>query len=471
MDHYTAPSSLSFRYASKEMTKLFSDHHKYSTWRKLWVGLAKAEKKLGLPITLEQIQEMESHISEIDFDRVQQYEKELRHDVMAHIHAFGDVCPKAKAIIHLGATSCFVTDNADILIQKEALALLLQKLSLVLSQLREFAKTYKGYACLGYTHFQAAQPTTVGKRACLWLQDLLQDALEVERVLKRLRFLGVKGATGTQAAFVALVGKENAGKLEESVAKEMGMDSVFTISGQTYSRKQDALVIGALVQLASSSHKMGNDIRLLAHLKEIEEPFGKKQVGSSAMPYKRNPMLSERLCGLSRYLIALGENPLYTHATQWLERTLDDSSNRRIAIPEAFLTADALLNILIKLTQGLVVNEEKIAAHLQEEMPFFITENILMEAVKRGGHRQELHEKLRMLALKAKEKGSSFPLLQEIEADKAFNLSKKEIENLSQKKQLIGMAEEQVDRFMEEEVDPFLKSHPPYRGPVQFADV
>ncbi len=461
--HYQSP--LSNRYASDEMSYLFSPHFKFMTWRKLWIALAVCQKTLGLPITDRQIDSMLDALEKIDLKRAEEYEEKFRHDVMAHIHAFGDLCPEARGIIHLGATSCFVTDNTDLIQVRDGLRILRNKILQVIRQLLPFAQEYASLACLSYTHFQPAQPTTVGKRACLWLQDLLIDLSDIERVIEELRFLGVKGATGTQASFLALFEGDHTKvkKLEELVSKEMGFSRPFSVTGQTYSRKQDIRVLSLLSSFAASAHKFATDLRLLAHLKEIEEPFAEKQVGSSAMPYKRNPMRSERICGLARFLMSLHENPLYTEATQWLERTLDDSANRRLYLPEAFLTADAILNLMCNITAGIIVHPKIIQRHLHEELPFLATEQILMEAVKRGKDRQTVHERLRLHSLETshriKEEGGSNDLLTRITADPEIGLSKAEIDRLTDIKHFIGRAIEQTHEFLNEEVAPVIKKH------------
>lgn len=473
MNEKTYQSPFSSRYASEEMSFLFSPYYKYTTWRKLWVALAKAQKELGLSITQEQIDSMESACDDLDISAADAYEKKFRHDVMAHIHAFGDACPSARGIIHLGATSCYVTDNGDLIQIREALKLIRNKIVFVMRHLYAFALKYAALPTLSYTHFQAAQPTTVGKRASLWLQDLLIDLHEIERMIEGLRFLGVKGATGTQASFLALFGNDHnkVKELEERVAKQMGFSRGFAISGQTYSRKQDILVQSVLSSFAASAHKFATDIRLLCHLKEIDEPFAEKQVGSSAMPYKRNPMRSERICGLARFLLSLQENSLYTEATQWLERTLDDSSNRRLYIPEAFLTADAILNLLGNVTKEMIVHPKIIEKHLTEELPFLVTEQILMHAVKKGKDRQAVHERLRHHSLEVsrriKEEGQTNDLLHRIESDVAVGLTHQEIVSIISSTHIMGRAEEQTLSFLSEEVFPaisryeHLKDHTP----------
>ncbi|MBS0653790.1 MAG: adenylosuccinate lyase [Verrucomicrobia bacterium] len=458
--HYQSP--LSARYASKEMSYLFSPHHKFTVWRKLWIALAKAQQICGLPITDAQIKSLLKHVDDVDIAKAEEHERLVRHDVMAHIHAYGEQCPEAKGIIHLGATSCYVTDNGDLLQMREALKLIRNKTIQVIRQLQPFAAQYAHLSCLSYTHFQAAQPTTVGKRACLWLQDFLIDLKDIEHAIEEIHFLGVKGATGTQASFLSLFQGDHhkVKQLETLVAKEMGFNRVLSISGQTYTRKQDIRVAATLASLASSAHKFATDIRLLAHLKEIEEPFAEKQVGSSAMPYKRNPMRSERICGLSRFLISLNENALYTEATQWLERTLDDSANRRLYIPEMFLTADAILNLLCNVTADLVVHPKMIEKHLNEELPFLATEQILMEAVKSGKDRQQVHERLRIHSLdtskQIKEHGQPNDLFQRIAKDTAIGFTLQQIQELARPEHFIGRSVEQVHSFLNDEVAPVL---------------
>lgn len=462
-ERYQTP--LTSRYASEVMSTLFSCQNRYTLWRKLWIALAEAEKELGLSIKEEQIAEMKQHLTPIDFSLVTTYEKELKHDVMAHIHAWGDKCQIARPIIHLGATSCYVTDNSDLIQMKEGMQLLLKKLTVVIEQLTQFADQYKELPTLGFTHYQPAQLTTVGKRACIWIQDLLMDLSELKQREASLQFLGVKGATGTQASFLSLFNgdHERVKQLDNLVAKKMGFTRLFPISGQTYTRKLDTLILKTLSGIGESAHKLATDLRLLANLKEVEEPFGKQQIGSSAMPYKRNPMLSERICSLSRFLISLPENCSYTHATQWFERTLDDSANRRLAIAEAFLSADAVLCLLQRVTKGLVVYPKVIQKHIQNELPFMATENILMQAVKKGGDRQELHERIRQHSVAAaknvKENGLSNDLLERITSDSTFNLSKSELLDIISEKEFIGRAKEQVEEFIEETVHPTINNH------------
>ena len=462
-DQYISP--FSERYASKEMQYLFSYNKKFSTWRKLWIALAESEKELGLTsITDEMISEMKEHIFDIDYEVCEEYEKKFRHDVMAHIHAYGDQCPTAKGIIHLGATSCYVGDNTDIVIMKEALELVKKKLVNVIDILSRFATKYKDLPCLGYTHFQAAQPVTVGKRATLWLQDFLSDYHDLEYTLSSLRLLGSKGTTGTQASFVELFNdKEAPKKLDELIAKKMGFEGVYPVSGQTYSRKVDCRVYNILSGIATSAAKMTNDIRLLQHEKEIEEPFESSQVGSSAMPYKRNPMRSERIASLSRYVLSNAMNPFMTASSQWLERTLDDSANRRIAIAEGFLAIDGVLDLLINVSDGLIVNEKVIEKNLKEELPFMITENILMDKVKEGKDRQELHEEIRRLSLEAgnrvKKEGLPNDLFDRLCASTKLNISKEQKEAYFDASKYIGRASEQVTDFITNDVNPVLEKN------------
>lgn len=455
-DTYISPFST--RYASREMSYFFSQHFKILTYRKLWIALAKAQHQLGLPISKEQISQMQTHADHIDFASANLYEKKFRHDVMAHIHAFGDQCPIAKPIIHLGATSCYVTDNADLIQCKSALHLLLQKLFLILKLLADLAEKHAHTPCLGSTHFQTAQPTTFGKRICLWLQDFVIDALDWVRIHDHLPFLGAKGATGTQSSFLSLFehNHKKVLEMEQLIAKEFGFQQILPISGQTYPRKLDINILNAFASFAASAHKMGTDLRLLAHDGEFLESFEKTQVGSSAMPYKRNPIYSERICGLSRFLISLAQNPLYTTATQWLERSLDDSSNRRLAIPEAFLTLDALLNLLIHLVSHLKPMPEIAMDRLAKEVPYLSMENILMASVKKGGDRQVLHEKLRVFS--TKEPIDAF--LDAIEKDPEFRLSHKELVPLTAISSLIGRAPEQTLDFLKQEVRPLFQKHP-----------
>ena len=465
MNEYVSPFST--RYASKEMSYLFSSKYKILTYRHLWIALAKGQQTLGLPISEEQIRQMEKNLKKIDLSKIAEYEKEFRHDIMAHIHAFGDLCPLAKPIIHLGATSCYVTDNADLIQCKAALHLILQKLVHVSRLLANFAAKEAKIPCLSYTHFQSAQPTTFGKRACLWLQDFLFDIQDLGRLHNNLPFLGIKGATGTQSSFLTLFKNDDSKviKLEEFIAQNFGFAKILPISGQTYTRKIDVNLLNAFASFAASSHKMGTDIRLLAHDGELLESFEKNQVGSSAMPYKRNPIYSERICGLARFVISLAQNPIYTASTQWLERSLDDSSNRRLAIPEAFLGMDALLNLLVHLVTHLRPMPEKALERLNCELPSLVMENILMKAVKKGGNRQDLHEKLRVLS---REKSLN-SLLKAIVKDAAFHLSRQDINPLLSISSLIGRAPEQVRRFLAEEVQPLLKLWE--KGPIKMSSI
>lgn len=459
-------SPLSSRYASDKMQYIFSPDKKFSTWRRLWIALARAEMELGLPVTQEQIDQMEAHITDIDYELAAQKEKELRHDVMAHIHTYGAQCPKAKPIIHLGATSCYVGDNTDVIIMREGLELVRDKLVRVLNALARFSDKYKALPTLGFTHFQAAQLVTVGKRATLWMNELLQDLDEVEYRISTLKLLGCKGTTGTQASFLELFegDHEKCRELDRRIAREMGFEGTVPVSGQTYSRKVDAAVLATLSGIAQSACKFATDVRLLCHLKEVEEPFEKNQIGSSAMPYKRNPMRCERICSLARYVIADVANPAYTAATQWFERTLDDSANKRISVPEAFLAVDAILNIYENVASGLVVHEKVIEKHILEELPFMASENILMDAVKRGGDRQELHERIRIHSLEAghnvKELGLPNNLLELIEADPRFGLTRAELTSHMEPFRYIGRCLEQVTDFLAEYVRPVLEAHP-----------
>ncbi|MCI9366155.1 MAG: adenylosuccinate lyase [Clostridia bacterium] len=459
---YVTP--LSGRYASKEMNEIWSADSKYSTWRELWVALAETEKELGISITDEQIKEMKEHINDIDYDVVSKREKECRHDVMAHVYEFGTKCPSAKGIIHLGATSCFVTDNADIILMSKALEVVKEKLVLVIKNLREFALKNKSMTCLGYTHFQPAQLTTVGKRATLWLQDLLEDLEELEFVQSHMKLRGCKGTTGTGESFMKLFKDEEKVKmLDKKVTEKMGYNKVFAVSGQTYTRKLDTRVLNVLSSIAQSSSKFANDMRLLQHEKELEEPFEKGQIGSSAMAYKRNPMRSERINSLSRHVVALSQDPAITAMTQWLERTLDDSANKRICVPEAFLAIDAVLILYANITSGIVVYENVIKTNLMKELPFMGTEEIIMNAVLKGGDRQELHEKIRVYSMEAarevKEFGRPNDLVDRIANDESFGLTKEEILKALNPDNLCGRAPQQVDDFVKEEVDPVLNKY------------
>ena len=462
-DTYESP--LASRYASREMLYLFSPDKKFTTWHRLWIALARAEMELGLPITQAQIDEMERERDHIDYDLAAQKEKELRHDVMAHIHAYGAHCPNAMPIIHLGATSCYVGDNTDVILMKESLILIRDKLVRVLASLAKFAGRYKALPTLGYTHYQAAQMVTVGKRATLWMNELLSDLEEVEYRLDHLKLLGCKGTTGTQASFLELFDgdHEKVKLLEEKIAKEMGFTAVVPVSGQTYSRKMDANVLATLSGIAQSASKFATDMRLLCHLKEVEEPFEKNQIGSSAMPYKRNPMRCERICSLARYVMVDAGNPAITTATQWFERTLDDSANKRISVPEAFLAVDAILNIYRNVASGLVVHPKVIEKHVLEELPFMASENIMMDAVVRGGDRQELHERIRVLSQEAgrnvKDLGLSNNLIDLIAADPAFGMTKEELTAHLEPSRYIGRCPEQVEEFLTQEVQPVLEKY------------
>ena len=461
----TYESPLSSRYASEEMLYLFSADKKFSTWRKLWVALARAEMELGLPVTQEQVDELEAHIYDIDYEKAAQWEKKLRHDVMAHVHTYGELCPKAMPIIHLGVTSCYVGDNTDVILMREGLILVRNKLVQVLDALAKFAREYKALPTLGFTHFQAAQLVTVGKRASLWMNDLLLDLEEVEHRISTLKLLGSKGTTGTQASFLELFNgdHEKVKELERKIAKEMGFDGVVPVSGQTYSRKMDYSVLSVLSGIAQSASKFATDMRLLCHLKEVEEPFEKNQIGSSAMPYKRNPMRCERICSLARYVIVDAGNPAVTSATQWFERTLDDSANKRISVPEAFLAVDAILNIYRNVASGLVVHPKVIEKHVLEELPFMASENIMMDAVVRGGDRQELHERIRVLSQEAgrnvKDLGLSNNLIDLIAADPAFGMTKEELTAHLEPSRYIGRCPEQVEEFLTQEVQPVLEKY------------
>jgi len=453
-DKYENP--LCKRYASAEMQRLFSDDTKFSTWRRLWIALAESQRELGLDISAGQIDEMKAHINDIDYDAAAKFEAETRHDVMAHIRAFGAQCPKAKPIIHLGATSCYVTDNTDILLQRSALLLVKKLLVNTIAVLYDFADKYKSLPCLAFTHFQSAQPTTVGKRATLWMQDLLLDLEQLDFTLNGLKLLGCRGTTGTGASFLSLFDgdHEKVKALDQKIAAKMGFDKVYSVSGQTYSRKVDYYTVSVLSGIAQSAYKFSNDIRLLSHLKEVEEPFEAGQVGSSAMAYKRNPMRSERIASLSRYVTANALNPALTAEAQWLERTLDDSANRRIAIPEAFLAADSILSLYINVAGGLTVYPHMIKKHLNEELPFMATENILMHCVKKGGDRQLLHERIRIhsvdAAKKIKLEGGENDLINRILSDAAFNITKEEINGLLAAENFTGRAAEQTAEFLSE---------------------
>ena len=461
----TYESPLSSRYASDEMLRLFSADKKFSTWRRLWVALARGEMELGLPVTAEQVAELEAHLDDINYDSAAQWEKKLRHDVMAHIHAYGEQCPKAMPIIHLGATSCYVGDNTDLILMREGLGLIRDKLVRVLAVLADFSDKYKSLPTLGFTHFQPAQLVTVGKRATLWMNELLMDLDEVEYRIDRLPLRGVKGTTGTQASFLELFegDHEKVLELDRKIAKEMGFTSTVPVCGQTYSRKVDAAVLATLSGIAQSASKFATDLRLLCHLKEVEEPFEKNQIGSSAMPYKRNPMRSERICSLARYVMVDALNPAVTASTQWFERTLDDSANKRISVPEAFLAVDAILNIYENVVSGLVVHEKVIEKHILEELPFMASENIMMDAVKRGGDRQALHERIRVLSQEAgrnvKEFGLSNNLIELIAADPMFGMNREALTAHLEPSRYIGRCPEQVTEFLDGSVKPVLARH------------
>ena len=461
-DTYENP--LITRYASKEMSRVFSDDNRFTTWRKLWIALAEGEKELGLDITDEQIAQMKAHVSDINYDVAKKREKEVRHDVMAHVYAFGQQAPAAKPIIHLGATSCYVTDNAEVILMREALELIKGKLLQVMKKLSAFALKYKGMPTLGFTHLQPAQLTTVGKRACLWLQDLLMDYEDLTAMISGLKLRGVKGTTGTQASFMTLFDGdgEKVKALEKIVVEKMGFTSAFAVSGQTYTRKLDYNVLSVLSRIAQSAYKFANDLRILQNMKEMEEPFEAHQIGSSAMAYKRNPMRSERMCALARYVITLPENEAITASTQWFERTLDDSANKRITIPQGFLATDGLLNLYVNITGAMVVYDKVIAKHIAAELPFMATETILMECVKAGGDRQELHELIRCHSMDAgavvKQQGGDNDLIQRIKKDKAFEAVWDHIDNIMDPKNFIGRAEAQTEEFVNEHIIPVLRS-------------
>ena len=462
-DKYVSP--LSERYASKEMQYIFSPDMKFRTWRKLWIALAETERELGLNITQEQIDEMKAHADDINYDVAKERERQVRHDVMSHVYAFGVQCPKAKGIIHLGATSCYVGDNTDIIIMTEALKLVRKKLVNVIAELSKFAAQYKDQPTLAFTHFQPAQPTTVGKRATLWTQEFLMDLEDLEYVLSTMKLLGSKGTTGTQASFLELFDgdQETIDKIDPMIAEKMGFRSCYPVSGQTYSRKVDTRVLNILAGIAASAHKMSNDIRLLQHLKEVEEPFEKSQIGSSAMAYKRNPMRSERIASLSRYVMIDALNPAITSATQWFERTLDDSANKRLSVPEGFLAIDGILDLCLNVVDGLVVYPKVIEKRLMSELPFMATENIMMDAVKAGGDRQELHERIRELSMEAgknvKVEGKDNNLLELIAADPAFNLTLEDLQKSMDPSRYTGRAKEQTEAFIANVVQPVLDAH------------
>ena len=468
-DKYQSP--LSERYASKEMQYIFSPDMKFCTWRKLWIALAETEKELDLSqngkpvITEEQIEELKAYAEDINYDVAKEREKLVRHDVMSHVYAYGQQCPKAAGIIHLGATSCYVGDNTDIIVMTEALRLVKKKLVNVMKVLADFAEEYKGLPTLAFTHFQPAQPTTVGKRACLWLQEFQLDLEELEFVLSNMKLLGSKGTTGTQASFLELFDgdQETIDKIDPMIAQKMGFGACFPVSGQTYSRKVDTRVLNVLAGIAASAHKMSNDIRLLQHLKEIEEPFEKNQIGSSAMAYKRNPMRSERIASLARFVMVDALNPAITSATQWFERTLDDSANKRLSIPEGFLAVDGILDLCLNVVDGLVVYPKVIEKRLMSELPFMATENIMMDAVKKGGNRQELHERIRELSMEAgrnvKVEGKENNLLELIAADPAFKLSIEELQETMDPAKYVGRSKEQVETYLSNHIRPILEAN------------
>ena len=459
-DQYVSP--LSKRYASEEMLKLFSQDKKFTTWRRLWIALAEAEMELGLPITQEQVDELKAHANDINYAEAEAREREVRHDVMSHVYAYGLQCPKAKGIIHLGATSCYVGDNTDLILMREGLELIKKRLVEVMRVLADFAMKYRSLPTLGFTHYQPAQPTTVGKRASLWLMELKLDYEDLCHVIDSLAFRGVKGTTGTQASFLELFegDHEKVKALDRAVTKKMGFEKTYPVCGQTYSRKVDTRVLSVLAGIAQSAHKFTNDIRLLQHMKEIEEPFGSKQIGSSAMAYKRNPMRSERIASLSDFVMSNVLNPMFVASTQWFERTLDDSANKRLSVPEGFLATDAILLIMRNVADGLIVHEKVIHKHLMEELPFMATENIMMEAVKRGGDRQELHEKIRELSMIAgsnvKDKGEPNNLLELIAAEPMFGIGLEELKGLMDPALYVGRAPEQTKEFIEEDIQPIL---------------
>jgi adenylosuccinate lyase len=462
-DRYVSP--LSERYASKEMQYIFSPDMKFRTWRRLWIALAETEKELGLPITQEQIDELKAHKDDINYDVAKERERQVRHDVMSHVYAYGVQCPKAKGIIHLGATSCYVGDNTDIIVMTEALKLVKKKLVNVIAELAKFAEKYKDLPTLAFTHFQPAQPTTVGKRATLWMQEFMLDLEDLNYVLSTMKLLGSKGTTGTQASFLELFDgdQETLDKIDPMIAEKMGFKQCYPVSGQTYSRKVDTRVVNILAGIAASAHKFSNDIRLLQHLKEVEEPFEKSQIGSSAMAYKRNPMRSERIASLSRFVMVDAMNPAITSATQWFERTLDDSANKRLSVPEGFLAIDGILDLCLNVVDGLVVYPKVIEKRLRSELPFMATENIMMDAVKAGGDRQELHERIRELSMEAgktvKVEGKDNNLLELIAADPAFNLTLEELEKTMDPAKYTGRASVQVDAFLKNVINPMLEEN------------
>ena len=462
MSYTNYTSALSERYPSKEMQYIFSPEMKFRTWRRLWIALAESEMELGLPITQEQIDQLKAHKDDINYDVAKAREKEVRHDVMSHVYAYGCQCPDAKGIIHLGATSCYVGDNTDMIIMKEALLLIRKKLVNTIASLADFADEYKSMPCLAYTHYQAAQPTTVGKRATLWLNELVMDLADLDHVLSTMKLLGSKGTTGTQASFMELFegDHEKCKALDRKIAEKMGFDGCYPVSGQTYSRKVDSRVLNVLSGIAQSAHKFSNDIRLLQHMKEVEEPFEKHQIGSSAMAYKRNPMRSERMASLANYVMSDAMNPAITAATQWFERTLDDSANKRISVSEAFLATDGILELYMNVSKGLVVYPKVIEAHLMAELPFMATENIMMDAVKAGGDRQELHERIRVHSMAAgkvvKEEGKPNDLLDRIAADPAFNVTREDLDRVMKPENYVGRAPEQTEEYLRDVIRPIL---------------
>ena len=459
-DKYQSP--LSERYASKEMQYIFSPDMKFKTWRKLWIALAEVEHELGLNITKEQIEELKAHQDDINYDVAKAREKEVRHDVMSHVYAYGQQCPNAKGIIHLGATSCYVGDNTDVIVMTEAMKLVRKKLLNVINELAKFAMKYKDLPTLAFTHFQPAQPTTVGKRATLWIQELQLDLEDLDYMIRQQKLLGSKGTTGTQASFLELFNgdHETIRKIDKMIAKKMGFEECYPVSGQTYSRKVDSRILNVLSGIAQSAHKFSNDIRLLQHLKEIEEPFEKHQIGSSAMAYKRNPMRSERIASLANYVMTDALNPAITASTQWFERTLDDSANKRISIPEAFLAIDGILDLYLNVVDGLVVYEKVITKHLRGELPFMATENIMMDAVKAGGDRQELHEKIRVHSMAAgrvvKEEGGENDLLERIANDPSFNMTLEQLQKIMKPENFVGRAPQQTEEYIREVIQPIL---------------
>ena len=462
-DRYVSP--LSERYASKEMQYVFSPDKKFKTWRRLWIALAETEKELGLSITQEQIDELKAHAEDINYEVAKEREKVVRHDVMSHVYAYGQQCPKAKGIIHLGATSCYVGDNTDIIVMSEALEIVRKKLINVIAELAKFANNYKNQPTLAFTHFQPAQPTTVGKRATLWMQEFLMDLQDLEYVKSTLKLLGSKGTTGTQASFLELFDgdQEKIDQIDPMIAKKLGFEACYPVSGQTYSRKVDTRVLNVLAGIAASAHKFSNDIRLLQHLKEVEEPFEKTQIGSSAMAYKRNPMRSERIASLSRYVMIDALNPAITSATQWFERTLDDSANKRMSVPEGFLAVDGILDLYLNVVDGLVVYEKVINRRLMSELPFMATENIMMDAVKAGGDRQELHERIRELSMEAgkrvKQEGLENNLLELIAADPMFGVTLDELKAKLDPSKYVGRSKEQVEEYLAEIINPILDAN------------